>query len=186
MHQFNLLPWRKIQHKKHLKSLILDYGFVVFIGVIIIFIWLLIASKGLSNQYERNNYLKAQNAVFAKTNLQLVKLEKEKIEFLRKIKLLNTLEGERQKILSVWAGLSHAMPESVYLVSIDKNKNELSLEGRAENSKSVAQFMRLLENDPVFDRPTLSNISLIGKPGFGSESAFKISVKISHLQEVPK
>ncbi|WP_192484428.1 MULTISPECIES: PilN domain-containing protein [Cysteiniphilum] len=182
MHNFNLLPWREMRQKKHLKSLALDFGFVVLVGVVITFIWLIIASKGLSNQYARNEYLRTQNVDFLKNNAELVKLEKEKLELIRKIELLNNLEKERQKVLGVWFGLSQTLPDTAYLISIEKNKNELLLEGRAENSKAVAQFMRALEDSPEFDRPTLANISLIGKPGFGAENAFKISVK----QEVTK
>ncbi|WP_116963304.1 PilN domain-containing protein [Fastidiosibacter lacustris] len=179
MHEFNLLPWRQICQKRHLQALLFDLIFVALIGVLITIIWVIIASQGLSNQYKRNNYLKEQTTVYAKENARIVKLEEEKIALLGKIELLNNLETERQRVLSVWSGLSSALPTSVYLTSIHKNKNELSFEGRAEHSKAVAQLMRALENDPTFDRPVLSNISLIGKPGYGAENAFKITVNIT-------
>ncbi|WP_395946413.1 PilN domain-containing protein [Caedibacter taeniospiralis] len=177
MHTFNLLPWREMRQRKHLKALAWDFSFILCVGVLITFIWMIIASQGLSTQYEHINYLKEQNDIFLKTNVQLVKLEKEKIALIGKIELLNKFAKERQQLLAVWSGLSQALPDTVYLVSIVKNKDEISLEGRAKDSKSVAQFMRALEDNPVFDRPILSNISLTGKPQAGAENTFKINVR---------
>ncbi len=178
MHGINLFPWRETLEKRRAKTLLFHMLASVIAAIVVLIIWFVIALSALNEQEARNAYISNKNKMLTTKVSHIGQLKKEKAELLRRIMLLNQLQINRAKELLMLVDLAKAMPDSVYLLSLDKKTDHILLHGRAENSKGISVLMRQLSESPFFTKAHLSNIRLIGDVGFGAEHEFKITLPI--------
>ena len=54
--------------------------------------------------------------------------------------------------------ISRALPELLWIDRLDQNGNDVTLSGRAFNSSAIENFIRNLDESPVFEEPRLNGM----------------------------
>jgi type IV pilus assembly protein PilN len=80
-----------------------------------------------------------------------------RVEVERKLEIIDQLQKGRFRSLMTLNEIAQVIPKNVWLTSIKDKSEEIGLEGLAESNKAVANFMRMLDQSPLF-----SNVKLLG------------------------
>lgn len=94
--------------------------------------------------------LQAQNQVLQKKIGKIRNLDRLRVDVERKLALVDKLQQGRFESLNTFAELSKVIPENVWLTSIVDNSGKLKVTGLGESNKAVANFMRSLDQSPLF------------------------------------
>jgi len=158
MIRINLLPYRPERRKnqivQHLAWLFASVGLVAALLVAV-------------NTYENGQLadlqtefgqLQAQNVELKKKIGKIANLNVLRADVERKLELVDKLQQGRFDSLKTLFGLSEAVPENVWLTNISDNSGQLKISGLGESNKAVANFMRALDESPLFDSISLQLI----------------------------
>jgi type IV pilus assembly protein PilN len=177
MMQLNLLPYREAKNKEKAN--------LFFISVLVF----LVASAGAwygvyslySNRLEDSTakvaYLKSAETVLDKRIASINSLKKNKTILLKKEKLIENLQEDRNMPTRIFNELQTATPNGVYLFSTVQIGKTMTLSGYSQSNSRIAVFMRNLANGEVLYNPLLGAISMVKQDGHEVKS-FSIAVRI--------
>jgi type IV pilus assembly protein PilN len=159
MIKINLLPHREEKRKQRQKEFVTMLVFGAVIGAFIILIVGMYFSSQLSDQEERNNYIRTENARLDKQIKEVADLKSE-IEGLKaRQQAVEDLQADRNQPVYLMDELAQQTPEGVYLQSFKQNGQHVLLKGYAQSNERVSQFLRNLgNNSPWLERPDLIEI----------------------------
>ncbi len=176
MANINLLPWRvtyRDDKKKEFTIIILG---VFLVACVLAFLWISQANGRVDHQRQRNQMLQAEIAELDKKVAEIKDLQKKREELLELMELIRSLEGTRSVIVHHFDDLVRAIPDGVYLTSLERVGETMNMEGLAESNNRVSSFMRNLDASPWYDSPNLSSVEVA--PGAGGQAnAFVMTVK---------
>lgn len=159
MIRINLLPYRAqrrqgqiLQHLTILLGMILITSMSMFIADVI-------KTSELTTLEDEFSSLKAQNNVLKKKIGKIRNLDKLRQEVERKLELIDKLQEGRFHSLVTLNGLAEVIPENVWLTSVSDSSGTLAISGLGESNKAVANFMRALDQSPLFANISLQTIS---------------------------
>ena len=122
--RINLLPHREERRKRARAHFAVLAGMTAALGLVIVGAGWLFYSGRISNQDDRNRFMKAEIAKLDK-EIDEIKEVKEKIEaLLARKRIIETLQTDRVQTVNLMNELVKQMPEGVYLKSI-KQKVDL-------------------------------------------------------------
>jgi len=158
MIRINLLPYRpeRCQNKilQHLGWLLGSLGLVAALLVAVN----MYGNGQLADLEAEFGKLQAQNIVLKKKIGKITNLNVLRVDVERKLVLVDKLQQGRFESLNTLVELSKAMPENVWLTSISDSSGQLKVSGLGESNKAVANFMRALDESPLFDGISLQVI----------------------------
>jgi type IV pilus assembly protein PilN len=159
MAKINLLPHREARRKQRKQqffvmlalSAVLGGGVVLAVGGYI--------ANNISNQNQRNNFIKAENA---KLDAQLKEIAtlKEEIEALKaRQQAVEDLQSDRNQPVYLMDELVKQVPEGIFLRAFKQNGQRVVLNGYAQSNERVSELLRNLgNNSPWLERPDLIEI----------------------------
>jgi type IV pilus assembly protein PilN len=159
MAKINLLPHREARRKQRKQqffvmlalSAVLGGGVVLAVGGYI--------ANNISNQNQRNNFIKAENA---KLDAQLKEIAtlKEEIEALKaRQQAVEDLQSDRNQPVYLLDELVKQVPEGIFLKAFKQNGQRVVLNGYAQSNERVSELLRNLgNNSPWLERPDLIEI----------------------------
>ncbi|HQV40946.1 MAG TPA: PilN domain-containing protein [Moraxellaceae bacterium] len=173
MAKINLLPWRQELRKQRQQEFVAIVLAVAVLAVGIVLFTHMALSKQVSDQLERNSYIKAEIATLDTQIKEIDELQKRRDELLSRMRVIQDLQGHRPVIVRVFDEFVRAMPDGVYFRTIERKENMFSIVGVAESANQVSNLMRNLEASQWFKSPVLSKVaaeaskdaSVSGKPG---------------------
>lgn len=118
-----------------------------------------IKTSELTTLEDEFSSLKAQNNVLKKKIGKIRNLDKLRQEVERKLELIDKLQEGRFHSLVTLNGLAEVIPENVWLTSVSDSSGTLAISGLGESNKAVANFMRALDQSPLFANISLQTIS---------------------------
>lgn len=146
MIRINLLPFRAARKKENVRRQISIF-LLTFSLIIIVVVWY---NMFLSNQIDemkaRNDDTKTQIAKYEKINKEIATIKKKLQNLNQKIKIIETLEGNRKKavlLLDSMTGL--IIPERMWFTNLNVSGDNISLKGIALDERTIADFMKNLE-----------------------------------------
>lgn len=159
MIRINLLPYRAARRQRQILQHV-----AAAVGVVALVILLSIGahvanSMTLSSLKDQYTDLVTQNRVLMKKIGKIKDLDKLREDVQRKLNLVDTLQHGRFRSLETLVALSRAIPENVWLTDIADKGGALQLSGLGESNKAVANFMRALDQSPLFTNVRLQVIS---------------------------
>jgi len=150
MIRINLLPYRPERRKNQ----ILQHLGWLFGSIALAAALLMGANMYGNGQLEdlqvEFGQLQAQNNILKKKIGKIRNLDRLRIDVERKLALVDKLQQGRFESLNTFAELSKVIPENVWLTSITDNAGKLKVTGLGESNKAVANFMRSLDQSPLF------------------------------------
>jgi type IV pilus assembly protein PilN len=116
-------------------------------------------ANNISNQNQRNNFIKAENA---KLDAQLKEIAtlKEEIEALKaRQQAVEDLQSDRNQPVYLMDELVKQVPEGIFLRAFKQNGQRVVLNGYAQSNERVSELLRNLgNNSPWLERPDLIEI----------------------------
>ena len=158
MAHVNLLPWREKQRQQQKQQyLILILGIAIFVGAIFWAVGQVIDAQ-IRNQNSRNNYLKQEIAVLNKQIAEIQKIKEAKKAIEQRMALIEQLQVSRNVAPSVFDELARILPAGVSFTSMRRLGNSIEIQGLSDFNNRLSDFMRRLDNSPVFSGGELSSI----------------------------
>lgn len=159
MAKINLLPWRQELRKQRQQEFIAILLGVVMVAVALVLFGHMALSKQVSDQEERNQYIKAEIGKLDTQIKEIDELQKRREELLARMKVIQDLQGRRPVIVRIFDEFVRVMPDGVYLTSLERKGDVFSLTGVAESANQVSNLMRNLDASPWFKNPQLSTVA---------------------------
>jgi type IV pilus assembly protein PilN len=178
MSKINLLPHREERRKRARTHFAVLAGMTAALGVAIVAAVWLFYSGAISNQEDRNRFLKAEIAKLDK-EIDEIKEVKDKIAaLLARKQVIETLQTDRVQTVYLLDELVRQMPEGVFLKSVRQRGPNIDLIGYAQSNARVSTLMRNIESSPWLANPNLVEIkaSTLGKMRI-SEFNMKLAMK---------
>lgn len=180
MIRINLLPHREERRKQRkaaflqlmLLSAILGAAIVLAIGGII-------AAK-ISNQNQRNEFIKAENAKLDEQIKEIATLKQE-IEALKaRQQAVEDLQSDRNQPVYLMDELVKQVPEGIYLRAFKQENQRVVINGYAQSNERVSELLRNVgNNSPWLERPDLIEIrsTSLGQ-GKDSKKVFDFTINV--------
>ncbi|MDQ6951069.1 MAG: PilN domain-containing protein [Mariprofundales bacterium] len=175
MIRVNLLPYRaqrwRVALLKHL---------VVFVGVLLVVVVVIIGvhvvtSAHLDGLTETQSSLVAENRRLRKKIGQIRNIDKLRADVEGKLAVVDKLQVGRFRSLAVLLALAEAIPENVWLNSLQDAGTKIKVTGYGESNNAVAGFMRALDRSPRFSHVQLGVIKR-GRIGKTTVRNFSLSM----------
>ena len=174
MANINLLPWRDEYRAEKQKEFFIIIGAVCLAAALAVYIWMSVINGAIDSQNERNGILKQEISVLDKQVKEIQQLKKRRAELLARMEVIQGLQGERPLIVRYFDELVRSVPEGVYLKTLQRSGNRITITGVTESNVRVSAFMRNLDDSEWFDNPNLRTVK--AAPQFGkSASEFTMS-----------
>lgn len=178
MAKINLLPWRQVYREEKKREFI---GIIAGVGLIAAFgayLWVSSVENAIENQNARNQILNQEIAKLDAQVKEISEIKKVRDDLLARIKVITDLEGTRPVIVRYFDELARAIPDGVWITSVDRKGSTLTIDGVAESYNRVASFMRNLEASDWYASPNLSSVQAAPDQG-DDASTFKMTVETS-------
>jgi len=159
MIRINLLPYRAERRQNQILQHIAALLIVVSIAGFGIFIGDFIKTSELTALEDEFSSLKSQNDALKIKIGKIKDLDKLREDVERKLALVDELQVGRFYSLVSLSGLADLMPENVWLSGIKDTNGGFSIDGMGESNKAVANFMRALDESPLFTNVRLQTIA---------------------------
>jgi Tfp pilus assembly protein PilN len=116
---------------------------IITVGLIGFLYWT--QTQTLENKQNLLQEKTAKKATLAEVEKTLKNLEKAKADLARKVALISELRSRQQSTVRMMDELSNALPEWVWLSSLNFAGNRLSLKGKAIHNNLIADFINNLK-----------------------------------------
>ncbi|ABR88886.1 PilN type IV pilus assembly protein [Janthinobacterium sp. Marseille] len=163
MIRINLLPHREERRKQRQKDFVALLLLSGILGALIVIAVGAYFSSQLSDQQQRNTFIKTENTRLDGEIKEVANLKQE-IEALKaRQQAVEDLQSDRNQPVYLMDELAQQVPEGVYLKSFKQDGQRVLLNGYAQSNERVSEFLRNLGNQsPWLERPDLIEIRSTG------------------------
>ncbi|HSY46847.1 MAG TPA: PilN domain-containing protein [Steroidobacteraceae bacterium] len=167
MPRINLLPHRESRRRERKLKFFVALTAAAGAGVVTAFAAYLMYGSMIEGQQRRNDRLRAEIKTLDKQIEEINDLESAKQKFIARMEIIEKLQRSRPEIVHVFDEIVHALPEGVYLTSVQQSGNKLKFQGVAQSSTRVSSFMRNIDGSQWLRNPELEVVET-SKSGAGS------------------
>jgi len=178
MIRINLLPYRVARQQKQISQHAGNFFGVVVIAVALSVGAHMTASMELADLNEEAAKLIVKNKELKKRVGKIEHLDTLRVEVERKLGTVDRLQEGRFHSLITLNEVARVIPKNVWLTSIKNNETEIVFVGLGESNKAVANFMRMLDQSPLFSKVKLKGISRVD---IGGMPARKFTLNLSRV-----
>lgn len=111
-------------------------------------------------QSQRNALIEAQGRRLDSAIREVRGLGQTRERMLEQVRVLTRLQGGRTQAVQVMNDLTVTLVDGVYYTQLNRQGNDLSLSGVAENNRQVTDQLRALASVAAFDEPMLSEVEV--------------------------
>jgi type IV pilus assembly protein PilN len=178
MPNINLLPWREELREELKRAFFIIVGLCASVALaFLLFAWLAMQSA-LDYQSARNTYLDKEIKIVDAQVGEIKKLKAQRSKMLSRMKVIQSLQGNRPVIVNVFDQLVKIVPDGVYFKEISISEKMITMKGSAESNNRVASLMRNIDNSKWFTRPNLTQVTANKKLGARAND-FAMSMNLS-------
>ncbi len=179
MPSINLRPWREELRAERQKQFITSLVAVLLAAAVLVFLWQDRVSAQIEYQNSRNAYLKKSMVELDKKIKEIQDLTTERQKLLDRMKVIQDLQGTRPVIVRVMDELVRTLPEGLYYVSLERKGAELFIKGMAESNNRISSLMRNFEASDWFAGPNLKDVSAVKPTDKSADTlnSFDLTVK---------
>lgn len=177
MARINLLPWREEFRQEKKKEFFTQMAGVCILAALVAYVWVMKVDGVIAYQNERNNILNNEIKLLSEQVKEIQELKKRRRELSDRMKVIQDLQGTRPLIVRYFDEFAKAVPDGIYVTSVKRVANGLTIEGVSEANSRVSTFMRRLNASKFFDEPDLKTVD--AEPALGEQAAkFTMQLKM--------
>ena len=180
MPHINLLPWREEAQRlkqQQFFSILMLLGLLSFLSV---FLVSQVYQAKIDGQIARNQYLSNEIKILDARIEEIKALEEKKKDLIQRMTLIEQLQKSRNVGTQVLDEIAKIVPSGVYLVKLEKQGNEIILEGKSESNNHLANMIREIQSSNLLSDAELESITNTGKSS-KLLSHFKMNLRIQGL-----
>jgi type IV pilus assembly protein PilN len=178
MAKINLLPWRQVYREEKKREFVTILFGVGLLSALCAYIWIASVESAIENQNSRNKLLQDEITKLEAQVKEIAEIKKIRADLLARIKVIQDLEGTRPVIVRYFDDFVRCIPDGVFITSMSKKGNTITLEGVAESYNRISAFMRKLDESDWFADAKL--FSVAAAPAEGEQAnSFRMSVTTS-------
>jgi len=155
----NLLPHREAARKRRRESFQATMVASALLGLVIagaIYWWF---QMMISNQQDRNNFLRSEIKVLEGQIKEVASIEDEIAALKARQKAVEDLQADRNLPVHLLNELVKQLPDGVYVTSLKQAGDVVTMKGMAQSNERVSEMLRnLTDNTPWFSKPELVEI----------------------------
>lgn len=155
MIRINLLPHRVEARKARRERFYALAAGVLMLGAVVVLGISTLIGNWISDQEERNNFLRREITVFDKQIEQIKGLKEQTQALLSRKQVIENLQRDRGEIVYLLNELVKQVPEGIYLRTLKQEGLGVSVTGYAQSNARVSLLMRNLEASPWLEAPQL-------------------------------
>jgi len=183
MAKINLLPWRQARRQERQKGFYALLGLSAAIGLVIAFAVISFFDGKVTNQNNRNDFLKTEIAALEVQITEIETLEAQRDDLLQRKQVIEELQASRSQMVHLFDELVRTIPDGVKLNSIRQVGQQLTLAGTAQSNARVSSYMRALQQSGWVTGPALS---IIEAKGDDRSMPFVFELKVMLTQPKPE
>jgi type IV pilus assembly protein PilN len=120
-------------------------------------------NRALAAQQEEIKELEATVAELEEIIKEVERFEKRKAELEHKIKVITDLRNNQRGPVHIMDQVSRSLPDFLWLDRMDVKSSQVTIQGKAFTTSSVANFIENLDSVPEFQEPVLRNATWRGQ-----------------------
>jgi len=155
----NLLPYREQRWRLQLLKIVAVVLAVLLLVVVLITMVHLTTSSHLDGLIADKKALMQENQRLKRKIGKIRNIDKLREDVEGKLAVVDQLQAGRFLSLRALLAMSKAIPENVWLRSINNGGKKISIRGQGESNNAVAELMRQLDASPDFTNVNLDVIS---------------------------
>ncbi len=177
MATINLLPWREERREELKKEFLIMLVIVALLSAGVIFLWQSMLNSAIDSQSARNQVLQRSISQLDEQVKEISALKKRKKELVERMKVIQSLQGNRPAIVHIFDEIVRTLPDGVYFKSISRKDDQIIIKGVAESNNRVSSLMRQLDASEWFTSPNLQEVKASKEMG-GNGNDFELIVDI--------
>ena len=155
----NLLPHREEKRRRRKQAFFATLGVSVVVGLLAVGIWYTVLEQMISNQQDRNAFLKREIVKLEEQIKDIANLRAEIDSLKARQKAVEDLQTDRNMPVHLLNELVKQTPEGIYLSSIKQFGETVTVTGIAQTNERVSELLRnAAYNSPWLERPELIEI----------------------------
>lgn len=156
MIRINLLPVRAARKKENVRWQISVFFLMILFGLVVMAYIALNMSRNISNMTAKIEAAESELKELQAISKQVQDIKKNLKKLQAKMDVIQTLETGRMKsvlLLDSLTGL--VISDRMWLTSLAETRGQVELKGMATDNKTVADFMKRLEESPYYNEVSL-------------------------------
>jgi type IV pilus assembly protein PilN len=154
----NLLPWRERleeeRRRRFFLAALICFGLSLSL-VLAIKMWLY---EQVRQQQKLNARLQSEIQQVGIKIATLRGLQEQRRQLVARMSIIQTLQDNRQQAVHIFNQLTPIVPNGIYLTSIKREADEITLTGKATSNMEISQFIRSIEATKQFTAAKLIEI----------------------------
>lgn len=180
MIRINLLPHREEKRKQRKAAFLRLLALAAIAGLGIAVAYAAFIGAKISNQNQRNSFIKAENDKLDAQIKEIATLKQEIEALQARQQAVEDLQSDRNQPVYLMDELVKQVPEGIYLRAFKQDNQRVALSGYAQSNERVSELLRNLNNNsPWLERPDLIEIRLtnLGQ-GRDAKKVFDFTVNV--------
>ncbi len=158
MARINLLPWRQEERERRNKEFITLVVAVTLLALLAAFASWSYFNNQLEEQRDANALIEQENTRLDKVLVEIDSLEQRREDIISRMQVIQDLQGRRPVPVRLWDDLANAIPSALYLTTLKREGDVLTLTGLADNPNIVSSLIRNLDSSQWMGNSAVSNI----------------------------
>ena len=146
----NLLPHREEMRKRRMRAFQLLLGLAAVAGLAFGGLVWKYYDYRVDTQEAVNKYIRAENTKLDSKIKEVQGVEAEIAALRDRQQAVESLQEERNDPVKLFNELAARMPDGMYFTSLKQSGAAVSLEGVAQSNERVSEFLRNLQDSPLF------------------------------------
>lgn len=159
MAYINLLPWREEAQKAKQKQFFTVLSAVCLVTFSLVFIVAQFYQSRIDGQNQKNQYLKNEIQVLDIKIAEIRTLNEKKDALKKRTNVIEQLQRSRNVGTQVLDEIAKVVPNGIYIVSLEKQENNIQITGKSESNNHLANMIREIERSDLFTDAILESIT---------------------------
>jgi type IV pilus assembly protein PilN len=190
MIRINLLPHREEKRKQRKNAFFMMLTLFGIVGGVVVLVVGIAIANNISNQNQRNDFIKAENTKLDSQISEIAALKDEIAALKARQQAVEDLQSDRNQPVYLMDELVKQIPEGMYIRSFKQEGQRVELSGYAQSNERVSELLRNLGNNSQWlEHPELNGIQF-ATMGQGKEAKrvadFSITVAIKRPRDKEK
>ncbi|WP_420474796.1 PilN domain-containing protein [Noviherbaspirillum sp. ST9] len=180
MIRINLLPHREEKRKQRKIAFVRLLVLASLMGLAFSVAYAAFIGAKISNQNQRNSFIKDENAKLDAEIKEIATLKQEIEALQARQQAVEDLQSDRNQPVYLMDELVKQVPEGIYLRAFKQDNQRVAVSGYAQSNERVSELLRNLgNNSPWLERPDLIEIRLtnLGQ-GRDAKKVFDFTVNV--------
>lgn len=161
MIRINLLPFRLARKKENIRRQISIFFLLVFLIAVILFWYNQVMNRKIQFVKDQTKQVNTQITKYKEKADRVRQIKKDLEDLDAKLKIIRSLETKKDEQLVLFDSMTELIiPGRMWLESFKTDNDQVTVKGIAYDNPTIADFMKSLENSPLFAKVDLKTAKI--------------------------